>query len=79
MYTKWIHHGEAQTILSTEPVVGESINEMFAVLNDIAGINDENDILDGTEVGIEDSMINSRICYLSSKWGCVPAARSICH
>ena len=55
MYIKWIHHGEAQTVLSTEPVVGELIDEMFAVLNDVAGINDENDMFDGAKAGIEDT------------------------
>ena len=43
MYTKWIHHGEAEVVLSIEPGVSKSIDEMFAVLNDVMWINDEND------------------------------------
>ena len=54
MYTKWIHHGEAEAVSSTDPSIGESIDEMFAVLNDVAGINDDHDMLDEIEVGIED-------------------------
>ena len=55
MYTKWIHYGEAETVSSTDLSVGESMDEMFAVLNDVVGINDDHDILDETKVGIEDT------------------------
>ena len=38
IYTKWIHHGKADVISSTESGVAESIDEMFAILNDVAGL-----------------------------------------
>ena len=38
MYIKWLYHGEAQTILDADPVVGKLIDEIFTVLNDVAGI-----------------------------------------
>ena len=50
MYTKWIHHGKAEAVSSIDPGVGESIDEMFAVLNDVVGINDDHNMLDETEV-----------------------------
>ena len=58
MYTKWIHHGKAEAILKTDPGVGQSVDEMFEVLNDVVGINDDHDILDEIEVGIEDTQYN---------------------
>ena len=54
MYTKWIHHGKVKAVSSTDLLVSESIDEMFAVLNDVAEINDNHDMLDETEIGIED-------------------------
>ena len=55
MYTKWIHHGKVEAASSTDPIVSELIEEMFVVWNDVAGINDDHDTLDETEVGIEDA------------------------
>ena len=41
MYTKWIHHNETIAVSNTKLGVGEWIDEMFVILNDVAGINDE--------------------------------------
>ena len=54
MYTKWIHHGEVEAVSSIDPVVSESTDKIFTVLNDVAGINDDHDMLDEIVVGIKD-------------------------
>ena len=55
MYTKQIHHGKAEAVSSIDPSVGESTDEMFVVFNDVAGINDDHDMSNEIEVGIEDA------------------------
>ena len=40
--------------MDLDPIVGESVDEIFAVLNDVAGINNENDMLDGVAIDIDD-------------------------
>ena len=75
-----MHHGEVEAVLSTDPAVNESIDKMFAVLNDAAGINDDHDLLDEIEVGIEDMQYYEfKDLLSSSKWDCILAALSIRH
>ena len=45
MYTKWIHHSKVEPISSTDLVVNELIDKMFVVLNDVARINDDHNML----------------------------------
>ena len=42
-YTTWIYHGEVRPAAA---VVSESVDEMFAVLNDVAGISDDHETMD---------------------------------
>ncbi|KAK6158587.1 hypothetical protein DH2020_005901 [Rehmannia glutinosa] len=43
-YTKWVFHGESY---STVPTISESVDEMAAVLNDVAGASEAHDDIPG--------------------------------
>ncbi|EXB97049.1 hypothetical protein L484_014660 [Morus notabilis] len=53
LYRTWIYHGEVEAVSGVDPIVNQPVDEMFAVLEDVAGINDDHRMLDETHVDLE--------------------------
>lgn len=50
LYTNWIHHGEEELVGTAVDVVSELVDEMVAVIHDVARINDDDDMIGDVQV-----------------------------
>lgn len=47
LYTRWIYHGKEELVETAADVVNEPVDEMVAIIHDVAGINDDDDDMTG--------------------------------